>query len=105
MSKKTTSFNTNGRVISEMLTKYRDTFRALTELINNSIQAESTEIKLNIDYGISTDPLNPLIKSIEIIDNGKGICSKDFEKKIFEIGTTVKSGGQGVGRFSALQIG
>jgi signal transduction histidine kinase len=45
------------------------------------------------------------LKSIEIIDNGYGVPFNEFDKKILEIGTTVKLKGQGIGRFSALQIG
>lgn len=46
---------TNSRVIKNLLTKYSDTFRAFKELINNSIQANSTQIEVLIDY---TDEIN-----------------------------------------------
>lgn len=94
---------TNTRVIKDILTRYKDTFSALCELINNSLQASSTEINIIIDYndGISKSPLNSII----LKDNGYGVPYSDFERKILEIGTTVKEGGQGIGRFGALQIG
>jgi hypothetical protein len=38
-----------------LLTKYFDTFRAFKELVNNSIQANSTQIEVLIDY---TDEIN-----------------------------------------------
>ncbi|SEN03809.1 Histidine kinase-, DNA gyrase B-, and HSP90-like ATPase [Mucilaginibacter gossypiicola] len=97
--------NTNGRVVSEILTNYRDTFRAFTELINNSIQESATEIKLYIIINENSNTLYPVIESIELIDNGNGVSLADFDKKILEVGTTVKPGGHGIGRFSALQIG
>jgi len=95
---------TNTRVIKDLLTKYKDTFQAFKELINNSIQADATRIDINIDYSNQADIIAPL-KSVEIIDNGYGVPFSGFDKKILEIGTTVKQKGQGIGRFSALQIG
>lgn len=94
---------TNTRVIKDLLTRYKDTFSALCELINNSLQASSTEVNITIDYsnGISKSPVNNIV----IKDNGNGVPYSDFERKILEIGTTVKEGGQGIGRFGALQIG
>lgn len=95
---------TNTRVIRDLLTKYKDTFQAFKELINNSVQAEASRIEINIDYVNQADLKAP-IKSIEIIDNGYGVPYNEFDNRILEIGTTVKQKGQGIGRFSALQIG
>lgn len=96
---------TNSRVLNELLAKYSDTFKAFCELINNSIQAKSDLIEINIDYG-KTDKLDEFaINSIEIKDNGHGVSQSQFDDKILEIGTVSKPGGQGVGRFGALQIG
>ncbi len=95
---------TNSRVVSDLLTKYRDTFQALTELINNSIQANARVVDINIDYAgnnLSKSPIN----QIEIVDDGHGVHLDAFENTILEIGTTSKQSGQGIGRFSALQIG
>lgn len=98
------SIKTNTRVIKDLLTKYSDTFRALKELINNSLQADSKNINIIIEY---TDGIEYKsgIKSISITDDGCGVSFSDFDNKILEIGTTVKEKGQGIGRFSALQIG
>lgn len=95
---------TNTRVIKDLLTKYKDTFQAFKELINNAIQAEATKIEISIEY-VNQANLKAPIKSIEILDNGYGVSFNEFDKKILEIGTTVKQKGQGIGRFSALQIG
>ncbi len=38
--------NTNARIVSKVLTRNRNTFYALKELINNSIQADSTCIEI-----------------------------------------------------------
>lgn len=105
MSKKVKKkITTNSRVINELLTKYRNTFYALKELINNSIQAKSTEILIDLDYSTKKD-IDSYIKSVSIRDNGHGVSISDFENKILEIGTTAKTGGQGVGRFGSLQLG
>jgi len=103
MKTETKKITTNSRVIKDILTRYRDTFSALCELINNSIQANSNRIEITIDYssGLAQSP----IQSIIIRDDGFGVPYSEFEMKILNIGTTVKSGGQGIGRFGALQIG
>jgi hypothetical protein len=98
-------FTTNSRLISELLTKYKTTFYALTELINNSIQAQATRIEITIDYSkpekVSSSPIN----SIKIKDNGMGVPLSEFQNRILEIATTAKKDGHGIGRFGALQIG
>jgi nitrate reductase assembly molybdenum cofactor insertion protein NarJ len=43
------TFKTNGRLLSQVFSSYSDTFDALCELINNSIQAKSTKIKIEVD--------------------------------------------------------
>jgi hypothetical protein len=96
--------STNSRIIKDLLTKYKDTFAAFCELLNNSIQAKATSIELTIDYANSVTARGPFTR-IELIDNGVGVNATDFEKKILEIGTDVKKDGQGVGRFGALQLG
>ncbi len=95
---------TNTRVIKDLFTKYPDTFHAFKELINNSLQASATIIEINIEYENLITVKSP-INSIELVDNGVGVSFSEFDKKILEIGTTVKQKGQGIGRFSALQIG
>jgi len=104
MKSTTKKITTNTRVIKDLLTKYRDTFQAFRELINNSLQAESKNIKINNDYVNEADIKSP-IKSIEIVDDGFGVPFNEFDKRILEIGTTSKVSGQGIGRFSSLQIG
>lgn len=98
-------FSASSRLIDEVLTQYASAFLALCELINNSIQAQSKDIKINIDYAGENEILSPIIKKIEIIDNGSGVYLKDIEKKLFGIGDSNKKGGKGIGRFGALQIG
>lgn len=96
--------STNSRIIKDLLTKYKDTFAAFCELLNNSIQAKATRIELTLDYANSATVRAPFSR-IELIDNGIGVNATDFEKKILEIGTDVKKDGQGIGRFGALQLG
>jgi hypothetical protein len=100
-----TTFKTNGRLLSQIFSSYNTTFDALCELINNSIQASASEIRIEIDL-VSDDDAGPYpCTEYRVIDNGIGISSSDFEQKILEIATDVKFGGKGIGRFSAFQIG
>lgn len=103
-SLKSRNFTTNSRILNELLTKYRNTFYAFCQLVDNAIQANATKIEITIDYTKGALSKSP-IKSINIKDNGYGVAQADFEKKIMEIGTVSKQFGQGVGRFAALQIG
>jgi hypothetical protein len=59
---------------------------------------------LKVDYSGERLEKSP-ISEIELIDDGHGVSYPEFEKKILEIGTNVKTFGQGIGRFGALQIG
>jgi hypothetical protein len=104
MESTTKKITTNTRVIKDHLTKYKDTFQAFRELINNSLQANSKKIEINIEYVNEANIKSP-IKSIEIKDDGFGVPFNEFDNRILEIGTTAKQKGQGIGRFSSLQIG
>lgn len=96
---------TNSRLVNELFANYISTFTAFCELINNSIQAKSRNIGIELDY---TDPdeIHPLIiKSINIKDDGTGVHISNLDNKLLDIGTANKDGGKGIGRFSAFQIG
>lgn len=105
MKTATKKITTNSRVIKDILTRYRDTFSALCELINNSIQADAKRIELTLDYSNTSGLFQSPIQSIVVKDDGFGVPYSEFEKKVLDIGTTVKKGGQGIGRFGELQIG
>ena len=98
-------FTTNSRIISDYLATYKNTFVAFCELINNSIQANSSEIKIYIEELTGSILAKPITNNIRILDNGSGISASECGKKFFEIGTDVKPQGKGVGRFAAFQIG
>jgi hypothetical protein len=99
------TFRTNGRLLSQVFTSYNTTFDALCELINNSMQAKSTEIKIEADLVDDDEGPNPdPFTEYRIIDNGEGVATSDFDQKIFEIATEVKNS-KGIGRFAAFQIG
>jgi hypothetical protein len=102
--KHTRQLSTHSRVVKELLTRYKDTFTAFCELLNNSLQAKASRIDLTIDYTGDTVQKAPMTR-IELTDNGMGVAASEFEDKILLIGTNVKKDGQGVGRFGALQIG
>jgi hypothetical protein len=99
------TFKTNGRLLSHVFLSYNTTFDALCELINNSIQANAKEIKIEIDLVSPDDPGPYACTEYRIIDNGDGVSSSEFEQKILEIATDTKHGGKGIGRFAAFQIG
>ena len=96
---------TNSRLIHEILARYLNTFNAFCELINNSIQAKSKNIWIDIGY-TPEEEICPLpIIEISIKDDGVGIHTSEIEQKFFDIGTTIKEGGKGIGRFASFQIG
>lgn len=96
---------TNSRLVNDILAAYINTYKALCELINNSIQADAKNIRLTINY-TDEDLLAPLpISRIVLRDDGYGVHISDLEGKLLDIGTANKKGGKGVGRFAAFQIG
>jgi len=99
--------STNPRLLKDVLTLYKSTFFALKELIDNSVQARSKKITINLVP--SSCPESDLnykpIESIEVIDDGEGVPFSLFKESIMEIATNNKAEGKGVGRFGALQIG
>ena len=101
----TKRITTHSRVIKDILTRYKDTFSAMCELINNSIQANAKNLNIKIEYVTTDNLIQSPIKNIVIEDDGYGVSYSEFETRILNIGTTVKIGGQGIGRFGALQIG
>lgn len=99
--------NTNARIVSKVLTRNKNTFYALKELINNSIQANASCIEINLipsNIEIGDWQYKP-IERIQIKDNGHGVSFAKFPKSILEIATDNKPNGYGVGRFSGLQLG
>jgi hypothetical protein len=92
-------------MINNLFAQYQSTFLALCELINNSIQAGAKNIVLTIDYAKENEMLSPIIKKIELKDDGSGVHSSEIDAKIFGVGDSHKKGGKGIGRFGALQIG
>lgn len=99
--------NTNARLVSKVLTKNKNTFYALKELINNSIQAQATRIEIDlVPFNVEqSDLMYGAIDKIRICDNGHGVPFSKFSKSILEVATDNKPDGCGVGRFSGLQIG
>ena len=99
--------STNARLIRDVLTRYKNTFYALKELINNSIQAKATRVEINLipsENGMDSLNYHP-IEYIQIADNGCGVPHSEFAKSIMQVATDNKQDGLGVGRLSALQIG
>lgn len=100
--------STNARLVSTLLTKYKNTFYALKQLIDNAISADATIIDINFvpscgdEHSIQYHPID----KIEVIDNGHGVPFNEFGKSIMEVATdNKKENGYGVGRFGAFQIG
>jgi hypothetical protein len=96
---------TNSRLVNDILAAYINTYKALCELINNSIQADAKNIRLTIDYS-DESVFSPIpVSRIVLWDDGYGVHVNDIEDKLLDIGTANKKGGKGVGRFAAFQIG
>ncbi len=96
---------TNGRLVSDLLASYPNTFCALRELINNSIQAKASRIEIQIQE-YEKEEITPIpFISISIIDNGEGVHFDDIERKILDIATPDKVNGKGIGRFACFQLG
>lgn len=73
---------TNARLIPKVLAKYRDTFYALKELINNSLYAKATRIDINFvpsDCDEDSICFHPIDK-IQVYDNGYGVSYSAFRK-------------------------
>jgi hypothetical protein len=101
-------FTINKRLISGILTKYRDTFEAFCELITNAIQAQAHKITITIESSeLLGNTADVGFKSIAIRDDGTGVSKTEFKSKILDIATDSKKaqGGRGVGRFAAIQLG
>ena len=96
---------TNSRLVNEILAAYINTYKALCELINNSIQADAKNIKLSIDYTDESVPSPLPVSRMVLRDDGCGVHINEIGEKLLDIGTANKKGGKGVGRFAAFQIG
>lgn len=96
---------TNSRVVKDIFAQYRDTYVALCELVNNSIQAEASRIDIEIDYAKEDELSKTIIKSLKIKDNGIGVNLSEVDDKLLNIGTESKTDGKGIGRFASLQLG
>jgi hypothetical protein len=98
-------FTINKRLFSEFFAGHKDTFVALCELLNNSLQAQAKEIRI----GLTLSPANKLSETpfecITVRDSGVGVSKTEFGWKILEIANDAKEGGKGIGRFAALQLG
>ncbi|NCC08898.1 MAG: hypothetical protein EOM31_00030 [Bacteroidia bacterium] len=99
------TFTTNSRLVNELFANYISTFTAFCELINNSIQADAKNIWIDLHYTDDTILTPLVINKIKIKDDGKGVHINELDQKILDIGTANKSGGKGIGRFAAFQIG
>lgn len=95
----------NGRLITNALVDKSNTFLALCELINNSIQASANNIEINMTSDSKGEMIKDSITSLSIKDDGEGVSLSDFQKKILEIATDIKPKGKGTGRFSVFQFG
>lgn len=97
-------FTTNSRLVNEIFASYANTFLALCELINNSIQAGAKNIHIDIDYDDDVFASH-IINKLSVKDDGCGVHIDELDYKLLDIGTTNKVGGKGVGRFAAFQLG
>ncbi|NUM42812.1 MAG: ATP-binding protein [Leptospiraceae bacterium] len=99
------NFTFNQRLLSQIFAKFSSTFDAFCELVNNSIQAKADQIQISIDEYPAEELRATRFKRIILKDTGIGVSKNEFKRKILEIATDIKTHGQGIGRFAALQIG
>lgn len=78
---------TNARIVSKVLTRNKNTFYALKELINNSIQANATSININLIPSEKEESnwQYHKIERIQIIDNGQGVHIQNFLKVYWKL--------------------
>ncbi|QZY56485.1 ATP-binding protein [Crassaminicella profunda] len=126
-------FRTNAKVENlvgrELITKNSI---AIFELVKNSYDAGATEVEIKLVNFLKDDNKNKIISTkhsyIEVIDNGKGMSTKEVEKYWMELGTPSKeiekvekvrlrseqvetmvertvNGEKGIGRFGVDKIG
>lgn len=98
---------THSRLILDTLADYQNTYYAFEELINNAVQAGAKNIKIKIEE-TPEDAVSDLpITFFSIEDDGSGVPESEFEERILTIATEYKtnSGGKGIGRFAAFQMG
>lgn len=97
----------NPGLMTKVLTKHKNTFYALKELINNSLYAKAKRISIRL-VPSACDPDSAMYKPIdriEVEDTGYGVPLSEFADSIMEIANDNKPEGKGVGRFAALQMG
>jgi hypothetical protein len=75
---------------------YRDTGRALDELIDNAIQAEATKVLVSFGFGKQSDA-KP--NSIAVVDNGHGMDAKMIRLSAIWGGTHRENDRNGFGRY------
>jgi len=79
---------------------YRDTAMALSELIDNSIQANATKIEIVLVERLSsTGRREWLVNEIFVVDNGDGMDNKTLETSLRFGGGTRHGASKGLGKF------
>ena len=79
---------------------YRDTAMALSELIDNSIQANATKIEILLIERLSNAPRREyLVNEIVVVDNGEGMDEKVIETSLRFGGGTRHGAIKGLGKF------
>ena len=78
---------TNARIVSKVLTRNKNTFYALKELINNSIQANATSININPSHLKRRRAIGNIIKLSEskLLIMGKGSHIQNFLKVYWKL--------------------
>jgi hypothetical protein len=79
---------------------YRDTAMAVSELIDNSIQANATKIEILLIERLSNAPRREyLVNEIVVVDNGEGMDEKVIETSLRFGGGTRHGATKGLGKF------
>lgn len=110
--KKIANFKVDTKLAELLGESYRSVEEALKELIDNSYDADSTEVNINMPEEFDSNPI------IEVIDNGSGMIEKEIRNGYLNIASSRLSrkgersieknrkikGRKGIGKFAGLMV-
>lgn len=110
--KKTANFKVDTKLAELLGESYRSIEEALKELIDNSYDADATEVNINMPEELDVTPI------IEVVDNGSGMIEKEVRNGYLNIASSRLSrkgdrsiernrkvkGRKGIGKFAGLMV-
>lgn len=107
----TTTFKVDPRITEILGESYRSSEQAIKELVDNSWDADATEVRITLPSAMSAEPL-------VIEDNGSGMTMAELEQEYLSVGRDRRSargdrtarlqrrvkGRKGIGKFAGLMV-